>query len=312
MKKLTTDEFIEKAKEIHGDKYDYSKVNYENRSTKVCVICPIHGEFWQTPEAHLHKQGCPKCSGNAKLTTEEFIIKAKKRHGDKYDYSKTIYINACTKVCIICPEHGEFWQTPHNHLSGQGCPKCSIELNKEYKRRSVKSFIEEAKAVHGDKYDYSKVKYVNNYTKVCIICPEHGEFWQTPNSHLSGGSGCPMCASSHLEEEIRIFLKEENITFEEQKTWEWLIYESHQYVDFFLPEYNTVIECHGIQHFEAVDYFGGEDGFKYSIDRDQNKLKLCEEHNLKVLYYTTFDNDNVPETVIRTKQELLLKIKGQC
>lgn len=186
MKKLTTEEFIKKAKEIHGDKYDYSKTIYINRRTKVCIICPEHGEFWQTANNHLGSNGCPICSGHKKRNTEKFIKDAKEIHGDKYDYSKTKFIGLKTKVCIICPKHGEFWQTAANHLKGCGCPIC---INKQ---GNTISFIEKAKEAHGNKYDYSKVEYKNNSTKVCIICPKHGEFWQTPANHLSGG-GCPKC-----------------------------------------------------------------------------------------------------------------------
>lgn len=126
----TTEEFIEKAKKIHGDKYDYSKVVYKNKNTKVCIICPIHGEFWMKPDKHINaKQGCPKCSKSYKMNTKSFIEKAIKVHGNKYNYGKVEYINSETKVCITCPEHGEFWQTPHNHLNGKGCRKCHEECN---------------------------------------------------------------------------------------------------------------------------------------------------------------------------------------
>ena len=187
---MTTEEFIQKAKKVHGNKYDYSKVEYINSYTKVCIGCPEHGEFWQTPNAHLRQQNCPKCVGLYKPTTDEWIDKAREIHGNKYDYSKVNYINNHTKVCIICPEHGEFWQTPSMHLKGQGCPKCYGNITSD-----TEEFIEKARKVHGNKFDYSKVEYVNNHTKVCIICPEHGEFWQKPNSHL-GGNGCNKCSYS--------------------------------------------------------------------------------------------------------------------
>ena len=192
MKKITTEEFIKKASIVHNGKYDYSKVEYVNADTKVCIICPEHGEFWQKPYKHLKGNGCPKCKGkfpkNEKLM--QFIEKAGKIHNYKYDYSKVVYKNGHEKVCIVCPEHGEFWQAPLNHLNGQKCPKCSKKyMDNDY-------FIEKAKEIHGDKYDYSKVEYVNADTKVCIICPEHGEFWQTVNSHLSG-CGCPTCAGNN-------------------------------------------------------------------------------------------------------------------
>ena len=187
-KKVSTEEFIKKAKKIHNNRYNYSKVEYINAKAKVCITCPIHGEFWQLPEVHLRGGGCPKCSGK-NITTEEFINRAREVHGDKYDYSKVKYGDSKTKVCIICPKHGEFWQLPGNHLRGKGCILCSKPVY------NTNSFIEEAKKVHGDKYDYSKAKYTKAIEKVCIICPIHGEFWQTPNSHLRG-QGCPKCGGS--------------------------------------------------------------------------------------------------------------------
>ena len=180
--------FIQKARKVHGDRYDYSKVEYVNNYTKVCIICPEHGEFWQTPNNHLHGFHCFLCNKSLNSNKEDFIKKSIKIHGNKYNYSKVDYINSRTKVCIICPEHGEFWQTPNSHLQGCGCPLCS-----KTKKKNTNGFIQKAKQVHGDKYDYSKVNYVNSQTKVCIICPEHGEFWQTPNSHLQG-CGCPKCS----------------------------------------------------------------------------------------------------------------------
>ncbi len=185
--------FIEKARKIHGDKYDYSKVEYIDSRTKVCIICPEHSEFWMSPSKHLQGQNCPKCSKNCKSNTIEFIEKARKVHGDKYDYSKVEYINNNTKVCIICPEHGEFWQTPHDHLSCQGCPKCGKKRMADLQRFTKDVFIEKARKTHGDKYDYSKVEYIDSQTPVCIICPEHGEFWQRPNGHIQGQK-CPKCS----------------------------------------------------------------------------------------------------------------------
>lgn len=194
---MDTNEFIIRAKKVHGDKYDYSRVNYINAKTKVCIICPIHGEFWQTPDSHLRTNGCIKCryekQGKKQVSTDEaFITKAKRIHGDRYDYSKVEYVNNKTKVCIICPEHGEFWQTPMSHLQGRGCNECAKENIKKKLSSNTEEFISKAKEIHGDRYDYSKVKYVNGGTKVCIICHIHGEFWQTPNHHLKG-EGCPKC-----------------------------------------------------------------------------------------------------------------------
>jgi superfamily II DNA or RNA helicase len=193
-KKMTTEEFIAKARKVHGDKYDYSKVEYKGSKEKVCIICPEHGDFWQLPSNHLKCCGCPECGGNVKMTTSDFIAKARDIHGNKYDYSKVNYVNADTKVCIICPEHGAFLQTPSNHLLGKGCSKCGIENNANKKRLSTEDFIRRAIETHGNKYDYSKVEYVDSQTPVCIVCPEHGEFWQVPTIHWNGAQ-CPKCAS---------------------------------------------------------------------------------------------------------------------
>jgi hypothetical protein len=188
--KLTVEEFIKKSKEVHGDKYDYSKLEYKNSTTKVCITCPNHGDFFQTPNNHLRGQGCSRCCGGIKSTTENFIKKAREVHGDKYDYSKVEYKNSTTKVCIICPNHGDFFQTPSSHLNGKGCSKCGLRT------LTTDWFIGKSIEVHGDKYDYSKVKYNGTKEKVCIICPEHREFYQTPNSHLQG-KGCPRCVSTY-------------------------------------------------------------------------------------------------------------------
>ena len=312
MKKLTTEEFIERAKSIHGDKYDYSKVKYEGMTKHVCIICPEHGEFWQTPINHLSGKGCYKCGKEAsqrtrfKSVANSVVERFKKVHGDKYDYSKVKYVNAHTKVCIICPEHGEFWQTPYNHLYGYGCKKCAMDILTANNLMSADEFIEKAKKIHGDKYDYSKVEYKNCKTKVCIICPEHGEFWQTPDNHIGKRThnGCPMCAESKLEQEIRVLLTEHSVNFEYNKSKKWL---KGLRLDFYLPEYKIAIECQGKQHFEPVD-FGGK-GYEKSLKDFLNtkkydllKKQRCKENGVKLLYYSDRKNEN---EMITDKEELL-------
>ena len=198
--KSNTKDFIKKAISVHGCKYDYSKVQYEKASQKVCIICPEHGEFWQTPNKHLQGRGCPKCaeirqSERMSSNTEDFIEKAKKIHGDKYDYSKVDYIKNTLPITIICKTHGEFIQLPSVHLTGCGCPKCANETRNKNKVLGNEIFIKRAKSVHGDRYDYSHVNYINNQTEVEIICKEHGSFFQSPNKHMSG-HGCPKCGGS--------------------------------------------------------------------------------------------------------------------
>lgn len=312
-KKLTTEEFIKRSREIHGDKYDYSKVNYVNNHTKVCIICPEHGEFWQKPMSHLNGHGCVKCytkdcANRFSLTTKEFIKKAKDIHGDKYDYSKVNYVNSYTKVCIICPEHGEFWQDPHTHLSGCGCKECSKEYRSIIQSRGVDWFIEKARKVHCNKYDYSKVKYVNKDTKVCIICPKHGEFWQSPKLHLEG-YGCSICGSSHLELQVFKLLKENGYTFEVEKTFDWLKNINNLYLDFYIPNIKIAIECQGKQHFISSDFYGGEKTLNEIKERDLLKRTLCDKNGIKILYFTNIILDEYPYEVITDLNELMKNIK---
>lgn len=304
MKKLTKDEFIDRAIKAHGNKYTYEKSVYINSDTKICVACPIHGDFWITPSNLYAGHGCPKCAGVAKLDTAEFIKRAIAIHGSKYDYSKVKYVNTEEKVCIICPEHGEFWQTPHMHISyrKRGCPICGSSA-----KQTTEGFIENAKRVHGDKYDYSQVKYIGNKKKVCIICPEHGEFWQKPNSHLRG-CGCAACSSSHLEQIVLNVLINEHVKFVREQTFPWL---GMKKFDFFLPDYNVAIECQGEQHFIPIDFAGN--GCDWSAEqlhktqeRDNLKIEASKANNITLYhflknekYFGVYDNELHDETDVK-------------
>lgn len=197
-KVTNTETFIRKARWVHGDSYSYPKTVYKSSREYVTVTCPLHGDFVQQARSHLEGYNCKKCSqeiSNKNLetsptrkrrTTEDFIRDSTNTHGNLYDYSKVNYRTAHEKVVIGCCLHGDFLQTPNSHIRGAGCPTCSGN----YLDHSM--FIKKCKDVHGHVYDYSHVEYVNNTSKVKIICREHGEFLQAPNSHLSG-AGCPRC-----------------------------------------------------------------------------------------------------------------------
>ena len=273
------DYLIRQFKEVHGDKYDYSKVNYMGDSTKVTIICPKHGhgEFEQTPREHKRGAGCPKCSDKYVPTTEEVIEQFREIHGDKYGYSKVNYINNRTKVTIICPEHGEFEQSPSEHKRGRGCPK------HVGKGLTTEEIIEQFREVHGDKYDYSKVLYSKNNTKVTIICPKHGEFKQTPNTHKGGGSGCPRCKESKGEREIRNLLIDKDIDFNQEHTFDDCKNILPLRFDFYLPEHNVCIEYQGRQHYEPVDFFGGVSGLENRQYRDKIKEVYCIDNNIQLL-----------------------------
>jgi hypothetical protein len=271
--------FIEKAKLIHGEKYDYSLVNYTESKNYVNIICKEHGIFNQRASAHLSGDGCKKCSYvKQRLGNKCFIEKAKLIHGDEYDYSLVNYINFNTNIKIICPTHGEFEQTPNNHLKGSRCEKCTF-LNR---RVGNKCFIEKAKLIHGEIYDYSKIKYITSHVKITIICPKHGEFIQTPHNHLKG-VGCPICKESKGENNIRLLLLENNIKFIPQHKFNECRNKLPLPFDFYLPDYNTCIEFNGIQHYKPIEFFGGE---KYLIDvklNDVIKKKYCDKNNINLI-----------------------------
>lgn len=212
----TTLEFKEKAKEVHGDKYTYDKSEYIDCHTKLCITCPTHGDFWQTPNTHLKGCGCPKCGQDnmwdkrGRMTTEKLIERFKEIHNNVYDYHLVEYKSPKDKVEIVCKEHGSFLQLPYSHLNGNGCPMCSRELLSKKFSKTTEQFIKEARETHGDEFDYSKTDYKNSQTKVEIICKKHGSFWQNPMSHLKGIK-CPMCYAelsvSKNEIELQDFVK---------------------------------------------------------------------------------------------------------
>lgn len=295
--KRTTESFIKDAEVIHNGKYDYSKSEYSGIHKKVCIICHEtdengieHGAFWQTPNDHLHGQGCPKCKGKkiwdsrGRLTVEDVKKQFKEIYGDKFDYSLfTEYKNNRTKIPVICKKHGIFYVTPNNHLRGRGCPICRPDKISEKQRLALEEVIKRIKDVHGDRYIIPKdLGYKNNQEKIKLICKEHGEFYQNP-FNLWRGIGCPKCNRSKLETAISLFLERNGIEFEEQKRFDWL---DNFKLDFYLPKQNIGIECQGIQHFKEVGTFGGEEAFKLQVEWDKKKKQLCEEHGIKLIYFS--------------------------
>ena len=300
---LSQDEVIKRFNEKHGNVYDYSRVNYKNMDTKVDIICKKHGVFKMSPLNHLQGQGCPKCSG-IHLTTEDVISEFREIHGNKYDYSSFIYNKMYEKATVICPIHGEFKITPSKHRIGQGCPKCGIIKRSKSLSYNDEALIKRFKEIHKDKYIYNKTELNGNlHNRITVTCPIHGDFEQIAQSHLQG-YGCKKCQTSKLEEQIKDFLSKENIDFEQQKTFSWLKYKNHLYLDFYLSEYNIAIECQGIQHFKPIDFFGGEESFVKTIKRDETKHRLCREHDIDVIYFSNGDNYEGNFSIIKTLENL--------
>lgn len=308
-KQRFADLFIERAIKKHGNKYDYSEAIVDGADKNICIICPIHGKFYQSANNHLHGKGCPKCA-KVFMDTQYFIDKAKQIHGDKYVYEKVVYVNAHRNIIIGCSIHGEFRQTPNRHLQGGGCPQCGLDSLSQKFRKSIKTFISEARIIHGDKYDYSKVIYINNRRKVEIICPIHGSFKQVAGSHLVG-MGCPKCSESHLEREVRLELEKRSIKYVYEKRFRWL---GLMTLDFYLPEHNIAIECQGVQHFEDVNFTGlwKKFNFEAQVERDIRKQQLCKEHGVKLYYYAERErNSFLGDRVFNSTADLLSEIFEQ-
>jgi hypothetical protein len=308
--------FIEKSKNKFGDRFVYSKVKYAGSQIPVTLICREHGmEFSVTPNSHLNSKfgGCKMCYDQytestrrrkgkvikPKLTKEEirerrieyernrFIEKAINKFGDRFDYSKVEYVDSNTPIRIIDKKSNNeiFLIKPSNFLHS-----VNGRINNMGSSLTTEEFIERARKLHGDKYDYSKVEYKNNKTRVCIICPEHGEFWQTPHDHLKFSRnccGCPKCAKtmSKIEESVMNRLAEEGIDF------------NHNYInkkifgdmrgDFFIKSHNVMIECQGRQHFEENNplhrAYGGP--LSGQIKRDYDFNRCCRDANISLFYY---------------------------
>lgn len=310
-----TNKFIRRSKEKFGDKFDYSEVKYINHQTPITLICKEHGvKFNVTPNVHLNSRfgGCKECHDKyieslkvfkkPKLTEEErkerriecqknnFIKKAINKFGDRFDYSMVRYIGCNTPINIIDKESNNeiFSIKPSSFIHSLHGRPDKIGITKE-------EFIKRAKKFHGDKYDYSKVNYKTTHEKVCIICPIHGEFWQTPHDHWNprrNGCGCPKCANavSKLEEEIINRLTKENIKFKKQYINKDVFGKMRG--DFFIESYNVMIECQGKQHFMESNSFHESYGGSLSgqIERDYKFNKCCKDANIKLFYYFNEDN----------------------
>lgn len=304
--------FIQTAQNIHGHKFDYSKVNYIDRNSPVIIICPVHGEFLQSPIRHLQsKFGCKQCYIDSKKTKpqklsleekaeirkNEWIEKCRDIHKNKYDYSlvKPIY-NLSSKVPIICPVHGVFYQNADSHMK-HGCNKCARLLVGNKLKLSFEDFKERAIKIHGNKYIYNN--YKSMHAKIKIICPEHGEFTMTPSNHLKG-YGCPTCASSKGELFINQLLTQLGVSFTKQfsirldtkvKVTNLVV------IDFKIEHDNNIIfiEYNGIQHYKYIPYFHNHDisYFNAQLKRDLLLKDYCSKHNIKLVEipYTMSIND---------------------
>jgi ssDNA-binding Zn-finger/Zn-ribbon topoisomerase 1 len=306
-KRLDTNDFIQRAREAHGDKYDYSKVRYTGADTKVTITCPMHGDFSQRAADHLRGIGCRLCgniekSKKGNMGREAFVAKAIEKHGHHYDYALVNFVNTKTQVTIICPEHGKFRQTPDVHLRGCGCPVCRYIKSAKANALTVEQFKAKAKTVHRNRYDYSQVKYVNINTPVTIMCSDHGPFQQAPVSHLRR-AGCPQCRIERLRKRWRktklAFIKEARKVHGDKYDYSRVQYETA------LDPVTIVCRSHGPFRQTPASHLQGTQCrlCQYSANADRSRMsqddfiRRCEEKHHGKYSYELVDYRGVHEKV---------------
>ena len=303
--KIKQVELIKKFREVHGDRYDYSKVDLVdavlNNKNKITVICPVHGEYQVEYNSHLKGTNCNRC-GKRYTNHEEFISTCKELYGDKYSYEKTHYVNSTTKVTITCTKHNcdfevlplNFTRTDQSHFS---CPECDERV------LDTESFIRRAISIYGNAFDYSKSVYVTSKTPITVICNDCGsEISIYPDHflrfHPRSKYSVPIVCKCHkerdfkLERAVRELLTSINIPFRKEKSFPDLKDKKKLKIDYFLNEIGVAIECQGIQHYIEIDYFGGSEGLKYRVYHDNMKNEYCKKNNIKLIYYldqSTYD-----------------------
>lgn len=302
------DELISMAKNIYGDVYDYSLVTDAGVHDTIKIICKKHGVFEkQVYDFLTRKSGCPKCSiEKSYKSVKDFVTDSNLDErgilliGD--------YKNASTKTLFKCNKCGYVWESlPSKIQCGCGCPKCGGRI-----KPTLDEFIERSRIKHGEKYDYQLVDMndatnTNNY-HVNIVCKKHGVFSQSIYQHMNG-VGCPICKESKMEMEIRKLLDDRKIKFEMYWKNDGMKNTLPLSLDFFLPEYNTAIECQGNFHFNIINALGGESAFEKQRENDLIKNRFCKENGIKLLYYTDLDYDNfLGEKLFKNKEELLEEI----
>lgn len=321
-KKLTKEDFINKATYVHKGYFTYEHCDFTKVSSPVTVTCPLHGDIIVKASNHLNGANCKKCQlegvkheiqrlpqvnkSTRKLTTEDFIQRAKEFWGDRYVYDEnTKYEKANKPLIITCREHGQFSITPNHFLSGRGCPYCG--KNKKKTTEEIVNEIKEAQP-YSD-YDYSYVEYRGIHKNITLKCNKCGTiFSNAPSNLITYKNGCPGCNASQLELEMKDFLKRNNILFVEQKTFDWLKHKSNLKLDFYLSEYDVAIECQGIQHFKDVCFDGKTSSLLENQTRDKTKKELCNQNNVKIYYYSNFHIE-FPYYVYEDKETMLNDIK---
>jgi len=239
----------------------------------------------------LQKEALQRVNKAKRLSTQQFIEKAKALHGENFDYSVTEYVNATTKIKIVCRKHGEQEMLPHHHTHSKsyGCPMCGKQVINRQKQFTTEEFI--AKVSHIENISFEKTVYKSKREKVIVTCNIHGDY-ETKAEMLLKGCGCPKCKSSKGEEEIRQILKEFNVLFTEQLGFKECIADNKRRLlfDFYIPSLNTCIEYDGKQHSHSIPYWGGEEGLKRRKKYDRIKTEFCQKNKINLLRISYLEN----------------------
>ncbi len=287
-REIDTDLFLQLAKDKHGERYNYDKTKYVKSNLKIIITCKEHGDFEMRPNNHLNGQGCPSCGGKDEITIEDIKKRNHDKYGNRYDVLSDTYVNAETKLTFRCNKHDRiFHANIYHHLKAHACVDCLKEHIASVTANNVHSFIERAKVIHNNKYDYSMVNYTGNKTPVHIKCKKHGSFYQRPDAHIVG-RGCSVCNASKGELKIFHYLTNKKVKF----IREYSIDKSKYRYDFYLPDYNLLIEYHGGQHYFPVEFWGGEEGLweRRFADRCKRSLARRNGYSMLTIPYTKFIN----------------------
>lgn len=288
MRRKTTEQFVQEAKVIHGDKYNYDLVEYQGNKIKVKIWCnKCHKLFYQTPDTHLHNHGCPFCVGQNK-TTESFVEEAKQIHGNKYNYDQVEYINEDTPIKIWCNTCGKFfYQTPRHHLKKCGCQKCANKNRAIRQSLTVDGFINKSKNIHGNKYDYTYVDYKNSYTKVKILCKKCNIIFEQLPIHHMRGSGCPNCFYNERKKTQEEFIKESIGIYGDKY--------SYDFVNYINNRTKVKIFCNNCKKFfiHTPDYHLHKGGCPYCSPKSKGEetiRKILENNNINFVEQKKFQN----------------------
>jgi len=299
--RLNTQKFIERAKTVHGNTYDYSEIVYVKSTVKVKVKCNKCGHKWKIlPHNHLKGNGCKKCqykklSQNQSQGHENFVAAAKKVHGDKYEYVG-MYKNVHAPVRIKCNICGDiFKQRASSHLSGCGCKKCQYRCLPQNLPMLVSVFEDRCRILHDDRYEYYG-DYRGNRVKIKIRCKKHDYvFMQLAGAHLYHEQGCPKCDASKGELKIEKFLQVNGFQYEAEKKFQGCINKLELSFDFYLSERNLCIEYDGEQHYRPIACFGGRGYLQKVKHHDEIKSKFCADNKIRLLRIPFFEYNHIEE-----------------